>query len=255
MKHLAAGEDVEAEELLRRCVYHQPPEDPTHFLMGKTIEHAFKPHAVLVELLQRKGTEEALAEATTLSDEVMQQLVEQEGARVRVLEETRVAAAEAVRQWREERIRATGKKKGRKGKGKGKKKGGKGKKKGRKGKGKDKRASCLSAIDGKPPHEPAGGEAEGAAAAEAEQQTSGDEKAEEKEEESTREECAICLQDLELDDDEDLWEGGEGEALVVLRCGHRFHAICGDMWCTKCANKGWGVTCPACRAPYLVVRE
>jgi hypothetical protein len=34
---------------------------------------------------------------------------------------------------------------------------------------------------------------------------------------------------------------------VVLKCGHRFHAICGDMWCAKCADKGWGVTCPGCR--------
>jgi hypothetical protein len=69
-----------------------------------------------------------------------------------------------------------------------------------------------------------------------------------------REECAVCLQDLEVEDDEDpaCDEAGEGEALVVLRCGHRFHEICGDMWCAKCADKGWGVTCPSCRAEYLL---
>jgi hypothetical protein len=86
-----------------------------------------------------------------------------------------------------------------------------------------------------------------------------DEDEEEKgEEEEKREECAICLQDLELEDDEeDPWvdEGGEREALVVLRCGHRFHEICGDMWCAKCADKGWGVTCPRCRAPYVILRS
>jgi hypothetical protein len=39
---------------------------------------------------------------------------------------------------------------------------------------------------------------------------------------------------------------------VILQCGHRFHAICGGMWCAKCAAKGWGVTCPKCRAAYVV---
>jgi hypothetical protein len=83
------------------------------------------------------------------------------------------------------------------------------------------------------------------------------EEAEEEAEEEAREGCATCLRDLELEDDEDPWgdEGGEGEALVVLRCGHRFHEICGDTWRAKCADKGWGVTCPACRAPHVLVKE
>jgi hypothetical protein len=89
-----------------------------------------------------------------------------------------------------------------------------------------------------------------------EQQTYG-EVLQPREEAEKREECAICLQDLELEDDEDPWcdEGGEGGALVVLRCGHRFHEICGDLWCGKCADTGWGVTCPRCRAPYALVRK
>jgi hypothetical protein len=88
------------------------------------------------------------------------------------------------------------------------------------------------------------------AAAEAEQQG-------QEEEEETMEECAVCLQDLQLEDDEDPWgdEGGEVEALVVLRCGHRFHEICGDMWCAKCADRGWDVTCPNCRAPYVLMLD
>jgi hypothetical protein len=98
---------------------------------------------------------------------------------------------------------------------------------------------------------------EGAAAAEAEQQAPGVESQPPEDEEV--QECAICLQDLKLEDEgEDPWcdEGGEGKALVVLRCGHRsFHGICGDVWCAKCADKGWGVTRPGCRAPYAVVKR
>jgi hypothetical protein len=139
---------------------------------------------------------------------------------------------------------------GSKGKGKGK-----GKKKGKsKGKSKGKGVSSAAAIEEGPPRDPATREAEGAAAAEAEQQ--GQE--EEEEEEEERKECAICLQDLQLEDDEEPWGDDEGEgseALVVLKCGHRFHEICGDMWCAKCADKGWDVTCPNCRAPYVLLEK
>jgi hypothetical protein len=164
---------------------------------------------------------------------------------------------EALRQWRDERIKAKDDWMGDKGKGTGK--GKKSKKRGKKAKGKGKGKSSAAATQGNPPLEPAGGKAggaaavEGAAAAEAQQQTQVEESHQLIKEEREREECAVCLQDLELEDDEDPWgdEGGEGEALVVLRCGHRFHKICGDMWCAKCADKGWGVTCPGCRAPYV----
>jgi tetratricopeptide (TPR) repeat protein len=247
MKHRDEGEDDEAEEILRRF------EDQTRnvhvlFTSKKTERHS-RPLILLAELLERRGTEEALAEARTLRDEVAQQLAEHEARRAAALNETRAAAAEAVRQWREERIKARGKG----GKGRGKKKG-KGKKKGRSSKGKDK-VSLAVAMEGNPPHEPAGdvseaaAAVEGASAAEAGQQAPvAGESQPATEEKEARE---------ELDDDEDPWcdEGEEGERLVVLRCGHRFHEICGDMWCAKCADKGWGVTCPGCRAPYVVATE
>jgi hypothetical protein len=254
IKYMAVGQDAAAELILRRCLRDMKTSDDRH--SSKTLEIALKPHIVMAELLERKGTEEALAEARTLRDGVAQQLADYEAKRVAALEETRTAAAEAVKQWREERSEEAGKIKGKsKGKAKGKKNGKK--KKGRRGRAKDKGASRATAIEAEQPREPAGGMAEGAAAvesaatAEAEQQAPGEESQPENEEEEAREECAICLQDLELEDD----EGGEGEALVLLRCGHRFHEICGDMWCAKCADKRWGVTCPGCRAPYLQVRR
>jgi hypothetical protein len=248
IRHVAKGEDAEAEEHLRGCL-HSVPKEWHHDQSRRTVEEVQKPHIMLAELLERKGTEEALAEARTLRDEIAQQLAEQEARRAAALEETRAAAAEAVRQWREERSKAREKKIGSKGKKKGK---GKGKKKGRGGKAKGKRASSAAAIEGEQAPEPCEGHAaavEGVAAAEGEEQES-----QPPDEAEEREECAVCLQDLIAEDDEDPCgdEGGEGEALVVLRCGHRFHEICGDMWCAKCADKGWGVTCPRCRAPYVV---
>jgi hypothetical protein len=251
IKHMAAGEDVEAEELLRPIVSALCTEWPKVYTR-QMVETVARPHVVLAELLERRGTEEALAEARTLRDEVAQQLAGYEARRAAAFEETRAATAEAVRQWRRERNKAVQPKKG----GKGKKRG---KKKGEKGKAKGKGASSAAAIEWEAPREPPGEEAagaavvEGAAAAEAQQQAPEGESQPpvEEEEEAASEECAICLQDLELEDD----EGEEGEALVVLVCGHRFHEICGDMWCAKCADKGWGVTCPRCRAPYVVAER
>jgi hypothetical protein len=246
IKHIALGEDAEAERVLRFLVTHARQE--WHQRYGRrTIEGDLRRHTLLAELLERRGTEEALAEARMLRDGAAQQLAAHEARRAAALEETRAASAEAVRQWREERSKARDENKESKGKGKKK-----GKKKGRKGRAKGKGASSASAIEGEQPREPAGNEAEGAATAEAKQQA----QVGESQPPGEREECAICLQDLQLEDDEDPWcdEGGEGEALVVLRCGHRFHEICGDMWCAKCADKGWGVTCPRCRAPYVVAK-
>jgi hypothetical protein len=258
-KHVSAGEDEEAERILWGVITGLEDAMYENCSSQTRIQAVLKQHFLLAELLERRGTEEALAKARAVRDEVAQQLARHEARRAVALEETRTEAAEVIRQWREERNKAREKKKG----GKGKKKGGKGKnkegkKKGKRPKAKGKGESSAAAIEAGPLREPAGGEAEGDAAAEAEQQAPGaeSEAPEEEEEEEAREECAICLQDLELEDDEDSsWEdGGEGEALVVLKCGHRFHAICGDMWCAKCADKGWGVTCPGCRAPYMVVR-
>jgi hypothetical protein len=264
IKHVAAGEDAQAELLLTVCLHEMPrssnQEQQYHLALRKTFENALRPQTMMAELLERRGTEEALAEATTLRDEVAQRVADYEAVRAAALDETRTAAAEAVRQWRDERSKAKGKKK-QGGKGKSKKK------KGKKGKAKGKGASSAAAIEEGLPHEPAGGAeaGEGAAAAEADHQQAqvvdsqppDEEEEKEEEEKEAREECAICLQDLEFEDDEDPWgdEEGEVEALVVLRCGHRFHAICGDMWCAKCVDKGWGVTCPGCRAPYVLVRD
>jgi hypothetical protein len=266
MRHIAEGQDAVAEELLRRNLWYMSFEP--QFRTPKAIMGGLKAHTVMAELLERRGTEEALAEARTMRDGVLQQLAEHEAWRTAALEETRAEAAEAVRQWREKRAKAIQQKKG--GKAKGKKKGGKGKKKkGRRGKGGAKGTGTASAaaVEDEPARESAGGEAEGAsavtgaAAAEAEQKAQGEElqppEEEEEIEDEPREECAICLQDLVLEDEEESWcdEGGEAEALVVLRCGHHFHAICGDLWCAKCADTGWGVTCPACRAAYVVRRS
>jgi hypothetical protein len=248
--YMATGRDALAEPILRCFLFDVSLTKGMHKLYPtKIVEDILRPHTVLAELLERRGTEEALAEARTLRDGATQQLARHEARRAAALEEMREAAAEAVRQWREERIVVRSGKKG----GKGKRKG---KKKGRKGKAKGKGASSgAAAIEGEPPHEPAGGEAEGTAAAETEQQAPVGESQPQGEEEK-RGECAVCLQELELEEDEDPWcdEGGEGEAVVMLRCGHRFHEICGDMWRAKCADKGWGITCPNCRAPYLVAR-
>jgi hypothetical protein len=217
IKHTAAGEDAEAEELLWGCLRDTRPRHQSY--TSTRVEADLKPHTVLAELLERRGTEEALAEARTLRDEVAHQLATHEVRRAAALEETRAAAAEEVRQWREERIKAREKKGGR---GKCKKKGGK--KKGRRGKANGKEApSAAAAIEGGQPYEPAGGEADEAAAAEAEQQAQQVEETQpqgEGEKDEEREECAICLQELELEDDD-----GEEEALVVLTCGHRFHEI------------------------------
>jgi hypothetical protein len=239
--HMTEGNDVEAEKLLRAALSAERKD--WHFLQSrKTVESSFYRETVLAELLERKGTEEALAEARTLRDGVAQELAQHEAKRAAALDETRAAAAEALRQWREERSKAKEERLIHQGKGKKKSK----KKGKRRGKAKSKRPSSVAAIEGEPPREPAegmseasAGVVEGAAASvDAQEAHVGDSQPPEEKGEEKREECAICLQDLEIeDDDEDPWgdEGGEGERLVVLRCGHRFHEICGDMWCAKCA--------------------
>jgi tetratricopeptide (TPR) repeat protein len=108
-KHMAEGEDAEAEQILRdslriqRGVWHV-----NH--SSKQVEHNFRRECMLAELLERRGTEEALAEARTLRDEVAKQLAEHEASRAAALDETRAAAVAAVRQWRHERSKVSGKK-------------------------------------------------------------------------------------------------------------------------------------------------
>jgi hypothetical protein len=184
LRSMALGRDAEAEQILRNSMNVRLAEYPKVY-SRRLVESDLRPHTVLAELLERRGTEEALAEARTLRHKVAEQLAIHEAGRAAALEETRAAAAEAVRQWRRERIKAKGEKRG--------KKKGKGKKKGRKGKSKGKAAAAsTAAIEGESPHEPAGGEAEGAAPAEAEQQFDvGESQPQGEEKEGGREECAI----------------------------------------------------------------
>jgi tetratricopeptide (TPR) repeat protein len=134
-KCIAAGQDAQAEHFLRVALAHQPGGLMQEYsrITRKWNEAAFRPHALLAELLERRGTEEALAEARSFRDKIAQHLAKHEARRAAALEETRVAAAEAMRQWREERSKARGEKKG---VGKGKKKSKKkGKEEGEKGQG------------------------------------------------------------------------------------------------------------------------
>jgi tetratricopeptide (TPR) repeat protein len=162
MRHIAEGEDSVAERLLRRLMPVVPADwEDESFNMNFTsslIESTFRPHTMLAELLERKGTGEALVEARMLRDKVAEQLSRYEAMRAAALEETRAGAAEAVRQWRGERIKAREATRRGKSKGKGKKR------KGRRARGKG--PSSAPAIEGEPPHEPAGEELERAAAEE-----------------------------------------------------------------------------------------
>jgi hypothetical protein len=105
-QHVAAGEDAEAEQILRDLSQLGVPDEWT--ITSKAIERTQKLRLMLAELLERRGTEEALAEARTLRDAVAQVLAKHEARRAAALEETRTAAAEAVRQWREERGQGQG---------------------------------------------------------------------------------------------------------------------------------------------------
>jgi tetratricopeptide (TPR) repeat protein len=97
MKHIAAGEDDEAEQILRSVV-ERPYDDWHELLSKKSYEDFLRPDTVLAELLERRGTEEALAEAGTLRAEIARQIARHEARRAAALEELRAEAAEAVRQ-------------------------------------------------------------------------------------------------------------------------------------------------------------
>jgi hypothetical protein len=56
-------------------------------------------------------------------------------------------------------------------------------------------------------------------------------------------ECAICL--LELEDEED------EEEVTALVCGHPFHSDCVTLWVNKCHSKATEATCPICRAAIM----
>jgi hypothetical protein len=73
--------------------YKQPT--PAPLLVGPSGLDAY---ITLAELLEQRGTEEDLAQARTLRDGIAHHLARHEARRA--------AAAEAVRQWREERIKA-----------------------------------------------------------------------------------------------------------------------------------------------------
>jgi hypothetical protein len=191
---------------------------------------------VLAELLERRGTEEALAEARTLRDGVAQQLARHEARRAAALEETRAAAAEAVRQWREERIKARGRRRGARARASKE-----GQEEGEEGQGQGARGRRLLRRS-------RGGETAARASrggggggrqrwrglqlqrlSSRLQWGSHSRKRREREEEA-REECAICLQDLELEDDEDPW----------VRRGRRGGGACGAEVRASLPRDLWG---------------
>jgi hypothetical protein len=93
LKHMAAGEDAEAEQILRRCLSEVDLTQQWHRIHSvRFVMTALKPHIAMAELLEGRGTEEALAEARTLRDGVAQQLAEHEARKAAALEETRPAA-------------------------------------------------------------------------------------------------------------------------------------------------------------------
>jgi tetratricopeptide (TPR) repeat protein len=53
-------------------------------------------------------------------------------------------------------------------------------------------------------------------------------------------ECSICYEGLDPDE--------ETEPLAALPCAHLFHCCCIQQWFATCALKGYGKTCPYCRA-------
>lgn len=65
------------------------------------------------------------------------------------------------------------------------------------------------------------------------------------EDEVTDRDCSICFGDMAVYDDDE--EENEQEKTVTLRCAHRFHVGCVDLWKTRCASKGLTITCPMCR--------
>jgi hypothetical protein len=64
----------------------------------------------------------------------------------------------------------------------------------------------------------------------------------EEEEEEEEEECSVCLVAIESDD----VDNPAGPPLV---CGHRYHALCLQVWVEKCASRCIAPTCPYCRSP------
>ena len=53
------------------------------------------------------------------------------------------------------------------------------------------------------------------------------------------EECAVCLTEL---------DGEYDDVPTTLQCGHRFHGSCLDLWAGKCGERQWETTCPMCRS-------
>lgn len=135
-----------------------------------------------------------------------------------------------------------GKRKGKKGKGKP----GKGKKKkGKRGKATKGGRRKEDEVRGGEGTTQGGDEAVGAAVGakqEAEEGKEEDANVGEEEEEPT--ECAICLLDLQEDDDDQ-------EEATVLACGHPFHSACVTLWVNNCRSKSLDATCPICRAAIM----
>jgi predicted RNA-binding Zn-ribbon protein involved in translation (DUF1610 family) len=72
------------------------------------------------------------------------------------------------------------------------------------------------------------------------------------EEEQEPEECSVCLNDIEAEEE---GEGEEGRKAVLLVCTHLFHAECLSLWEKKTEEKSVAFTCPMCRAAIVVATE
>jgi len=73
---------------------------------------------------------------------------------------------------------------------------------------------------------------------------------EEEEEEEEEEPCAVCLGAFE---ETEVVE--EAMAVMILRCGHRFHRSCVGGWKMACRTKGTTATCPMCRGLLVEIHD
>lgn len=65
---------------------------------------------------------------------------------------------------------------------------------------------------------------------------------EEEAEEEKEDECSVCLNVIDGNDD-------ANPAGPLLMCGHRHHAFCLHYWVEMCTSKCIEPTCPYCRSP------